>query len=282
MQGHGGTLVTTTRHRLVRKPSPLSVFGGAATGLYIAFITLPVLAMLIQASRQDSFLSSVTSDFALTALKLSLITSLISLVLIVVAGTPFAYILARSKSPILRLLDTLIELPILLPPVVAGVAMLMTFGRRGILGSALEDLGITIPFTTTAVVFAQIFVASPFYIRAARLGFQTVARDYEDVSLTLGVSPWATFWRLTLPLAGPSLLAGLALSWARALSEFGATIMFAGNLTGRTQTMPLAIMTALEGNLDAALALSILLLVGAVLLLSGLALVHGHQLQRRV
>ncbi len=282
MQGHGGTLVTTTRHRLVPKPSPLSVFGGAATGLYITFITLPVLAMLIQASRQDSFISSVTSDFALTALKLSLITSLISLALIVVAGTPFAYILARSKSPILRLLDTLIELPILLPPVVAGVAMLMTFGRRGILGSALEDLGITIPFTTTAVVFAQIFVASPFYIRAARLGFQTVARDYEDVSLTLGVSPWATFWRLTLPLAGPSLLAGLALSWARALSEFGATIMFAGNLTGRTQTMPLAIMTALEGNLDAALALSILLLVGAVLLLSGLALVHGHQLQRRI
>ena len=196
-------------------------------------------------------------------------------------GTPFAYLLARSTSPILKVIDSLVELPIVLPPVVAGVAMLMAFGRRGILGPALEDVGITLPFTTLAVIFAQIFVASPFYVRAAKLGFQSVARDYEDVSQTLGVSPWRTFWRLTLPLAAPSILSGLALAWARAASEFGATIMFAGNLTGKTQTMPLAIMTAMQSSLDTALALSVLLLAGSVAILVALGIIARRQWQGR-
>ena len=145
--------------------------------------------------------------------------------------------------------------------------MLMAFGRRGVLGAPLEDLGITLPFTTAAVIMAQIFVASPFFVRAAKLGFQSVATDQEDISRTLGVSPWWTFWRVTLPLAAPSLLTGLALSWARAMSEFGATIMFAGNLTGKTQTMPLAIMSAMETSLDSALVLSVLLIVGSLAIL---------------
>ena len=257
-------------------------FGAAATALYVGFIGLPVAALMVRALQQESFFSSVTGGQALTALKLSLVTSALSMVVIVLVGTPFAYLLARKSSPILKVVDSLVELPIVLPPVVTGVAMLMAFGRQGIVGPALEDAGITLPFTTVAVIFAQLFVASPFYVRAAKLGFQSVALDYEEVSQTLGVSPWWTFWRLTLPLATPSILTGLALAWARAVSEFGATIMFAGNLTGKTQTMPLAIMTAMESSLDTALALSVLLMAGSVALLAALGLVARHRWQGRL
>jgi molybdate transport system permease protein len=145
--------------------------------------------------------------------------------------------------------------------------MLMVFGRNGLLGPALESMGLTIPFTTTAVVLAQMFVASPFFIRSAKVGFQSVSSDYEDVAQTLGVSPWKTFFRITLPLASPAMMTGLGLAWARAMSEFGATMMFAGNLTGETQTMPLAIMSAMESSLDNALALSVMLLAGSIILL---------------
>ena len=268
--------------RLTLAPSPGGAFGLTAGALYLAFIVLPVVALLIRAFQQESILSTLSSDMALTALRLSLVTSTITMLLLLLVGTPFAYLLARSTSPVLRLVDAMIELPIVLPPVVAGVAMLMAFGRQGIIGPALESIGVTLPFTTIAVVFAQLFVASPFYIRAARLGFQSVARDYEDVSQTLGVSPWWTFWRLTVPLAMPSLATGIALAWARALAEFGATLMFAGNLTGKTQTMPLAIMTAMETSLDAALALSVLLVAGSVSLLVVLSLATRRQWQGRL
>jgi molybdate transport system permease protein len=162
--------------------------------------------------------------------------------------------------------------------------MLMAFGRGGLIGGPLDDAGIDISFTTTAVVFAQIFVAAPFYIRAAKLGFQSVARDYEDVSQTLGVSPLATFRRITLPLAAPSIITGLGLSWARAIAEFGATMMFAGNLMGETQTMPLAIMTAMETNrgLDSALALSALLLAVSVVALAVLTLASRRRWSGRL
>ena len=268
--------------RVMSVPGPGGTFGVAATVLYLSFIGLPVFALLIRAAQQDSFLASLTSDLAITALRLSLATSAVTMVVVVVVGTPFAYLLARSTSPFLRVVDALIELPILLPPVVAGVAMLMAFGRQGIIGPALESIGITLPFTTVAVVFAQTFVASPFYVRNARLGFQSVVKEYEDVSQTLGVSPWQTFWRLTLPLAGPSLATGIALAWARALSEFGATLMFAGNLMGKTQTMPLAIMKAMESSLDTALALSVLLLAGSIGLLMALGLATRRQWQGRL
>ena len=268
--------------RLPLAPSPGGAFGLTAAALYLTFIGLPIVALLIRAFQQESLLDALSSDMALTALRLSLVTSTIAMLLLLLIGTPFAYLLARSNAPVLRLVDALVELPIVLPPVVAGVAMLMAFGRQGIIGSPLESIGVTLPFTTIAVVFAQLFVASPFYIRAARLGFQSVARDYEDVSQTLGVSPWWTFWRLTLPLAMPSLATGVALAWARALAEFGATLMFAGNLTGKTQTMPLAIMTAMETSLDAALALSVLLVAGSVFLLLVLGLATRRQWQGRL
>ena len=260
----------------------LGSLGAASTFLYVGFIGLPVLALLVRAAQQESFLASLTSDLALSALRLSLVTSSITMAIILMVGTPFAYMLARGNSLFLKLIDSLVELPIVMPPVVAGVAMLMAFGRQGILGSTLAQLGINLPFTTAAVIFAQMFVAAPFYIRSAKLGFQSVARDYEDVSQTLGVSPWRTFWRLTLPMSGSSVLTGIALSWARALSEFGATIMFAGNLMGKTQTMPLAILTAMESSLDTALALAVLLLAGSVTILVGLGVLTRRQWREQV
>ena len=250
----------------------LAPAGVAATAVYVLFIGLPILALLIRALQQDGFLAGLGGSLVAQALQLSLITSTISMAVVVVVGTPFALLLARRNSPLLRVIDSFVELPIVLPPVVAGVAMLMAFGRNGILGSGLSAVGITLPFTTGAVIFAQVFVAAPFYVRAARIGFSGIDVTFEDVSQTLGVSPWSTFWRLTVPMAWPSLVTGLALAWARAVSEFGATIMFAGNLTGRTQTMPLAIMTAMESSLGAALALAVLLLAMSVLALALLAL----------
>ena len=248
----------------------LAPAGVAATVLYVLFIGLPILALLVRAGQEDGFLAGLTGPLVLQALRLTVITSVISLVIVVVVGTPFALLLARQgpTSRLLRVVDTFVELPIVLPPVVAGVAMLMAFGRNGLLGPALASVGIAIPFTTVAVMFAQIFVAAPFYIRAARIGFAGVDPAYEEVSQTLGVSPWQTFWRLTLPMAWPSLVTGATLAWARAVSEFGATIMFAGNLTGRTQTMPLAIMTTMESSLGAALALAILMLAISALSLA--------------
>ena len=249
----------------------LAPAGVAATVVYVLFIGLPILALLVQASQQEGFLAGLTGELVLQALRLTVVTSVVSMAVVVVVGTPFALLLARRRSTVLRVIDTFVELPIVLPPVVAGVAMLMAFGRNGLLGPALGALGVTLPFTTAAVIFAQVFVAAPFYIRAARIGFAGVDPTYEEVSQTLGVSPWATFWRLTLPVAWPSLLTGLTLAWARAVSEFGATIMFAGNLTGRTQTMPLAIMTAMESSLGSALALAVLLLAMSALALAALS-----------
>lgn len=248
----------------------LAPAGVVATVIYVLFIGLPILALLVRAGQQEGFLAGLTGPLVLQALRLTVVTSVISLAIVIVVGTPFALLLARRgpTSRLLRIIDTFVELPIVLPPVVAGVAMLMAFGRNGLLGPALGSVGISLPFTTVAVVFAQIFVAAPFYIRAARIGFAGVDPAYEDVSQTLGVSPWHTFWRLTLPMARPSLLTGATLAWARAVSEFGATIMFAGNLTGRTQTMPLAIMTTMESSLGAALALAALMLAMSALSLA--------------
>ena len=261
---------------------PWRSLGWSASALYLAFIGLPALALVIRAAQQESFLASLTSPLALQALRLSLFTSAISMVLVVLVGTPFAHRLARSNSLSWRVVDSLVELPIVLPPVVAGVAMLMAFGRQGLLGAPLSGLGISLPFTTAAVIFAQIFVAAPFYIRSAKLGFQSVPLEYQETSQTLGVAPWQTFWRVTLPLARPAMLTGLTLAWARAISEFGATIMFAGNLTGRTQTLPLAIMTAMESSLATALALSVLLLLGAMLVLVVLGLITRRRWAQRV
>ena len=261
---------------------PGGVLGGAAGAVYVVFIALPIIALLARAAQQDDLWGAVTGDLALSALRLSLATSGISMAVVVAGGTAIAYFLARSGHWLARVVDGLVELPIVLPPVVAGVAMLMAFGRGGVVGGALRDAGIDLSFTTTAVVFAQIFVAAPFYVRSAKLGFQSVGRDYEEVSQTLGMSPAATFRRVTLPLAAPAIITGLGLAWARALSEFGATMMFAGNLMGETQTMPLAIMTAMETSIDSALALSALLLAVSALALAGLTIASRRRWSGRL
>jgi molybdate transport system permease protein len=200
------------------------------------------------------------------ALVLSLGTSAMTVGLAFVLGTPTAYALARWTFPGKSWIDVLIELPIVLPPAVAGIGLLLVFGRRGILGAPLEAIGVSIGFTTAAVVLAQTFVAAPLYVRALRAGLTSVDREPEEAARADGATEWAVFWSVTVPLAMPALVAGLLLCWARALGEFGATIMFAGSLQASTQTLPLAIYAALESDLDAAIAMAAVL-VGASLLI---------------
>jgi molybdate transport system permease protein len=201
------------------------------------------------------------------AVFLSLATTLISLSLIVLFGTPLGYVLARFSFPFKSVWITLIELPIVLPPVVAGLALLMTFGRRGLLGAPLDALGITLPFSITAVIIAQVFVSAPYYIRAAQVQFQAIPRELEQAASLDGAQGWQVFRFVTLPLSLRGLFSGAVLSWARALGEFGATILFAGNLQGRTQTMPLLVYGALERDLNAALWAGVILIGMAILAL---------------
>jgi molybdate transport system permease protein len=218
------------------------------------------------------------SPLVTDALSLSLLTASTTTAISILIGTPVAYLLARHTFRGRTLLSTLIDLPMLLPPAVAGLALLMAFGRQGLLGDILAAAGLTLPFTTAAVVVAQTFVAAPFYIRGARVGFAAVDRHLEQIAATLGVSDWHIFWRVTLPLAGRSLASGALITWTRALGEFGATIMFAGNFQGRTQTMPLAIYTGLQRDLDAALTLAGMLLVVSFSLLIAIRLLTGREI----
>jgi molybdate transport system permease protein len=227
------------------------------------YIALPLIALPLVTTPR-ALVEHLASGMAMHALLLTMQTTLIATALCVVLGTPVAYVLARCAFRGRDLLDTLIDLPVTIPPVVAGVALLLAFGRRGLLGQYLDLAGFQIPFTTLAVVMAQVFIASPFYVKAARAGFETVDTTLENVAGTLGASPWRVFWTVTVPLARPALIAGTVLAWARSLSEFGATMMFAGNLPGRTQTLTLAVMSAMESDLDTAVAVSILSLVLAL------------------
>ncbi len=249
-----------------------------AAALWVLFLGLPLIAIVVRALpiRPEAWLSGATLD----ALQLSLFTASLSAGLSLVVGTPLAYLLAREASRLrgAALLESLIDLPMVLPPAVAGLALLMAFGRRGLLGPALASFGVELPFTTAAVVMAETFVAAPFYVRAAKVGFATVDPRLEQMSALLGVSGPRTFLRVTLPLAAPSLTSGLLMTWARALGEFGATIMFAGNFQGRTQTMPLAIYIGLESNLDSALALSVILVVVSFGILAAVRFISGRGL----
>jgi molybdate transport system permease protein len=229
--------------------------------IFALLLVLPVVAILARALAGADTLGAVSRPVVVEALRLSFLTTALTLVATLVFGTPVAWLLARRDFPGRSLLDGLIELPMVLPPAVAGIGLLMAFGRRGLLGPFLASVGITVGFTTAAVVLAQMFVSAPFYVRAAKVGFQGIDRELEEMAATLGGSGWTIFWRVTVPLAFPSLLTGVAMCWARALGEFGATIMFAGSFQGRTQTMPLAIYAALESDLEAALALSAILVV---------------------
>lgn len=238
----------------------------AATVVFGALVLLPVLAIVTRALGPGA-LSRFLSPGGFEALRLSLLTTSISLGLTVVLGTPTALVLARGRFRGLRLFDAVVDLPIVLPPVVAGVGLLLVFGSSGWLGAPLRQLGVRLPFTTAAVVLAQLFVASPYYVRALKAGFRAVPERLEGVSLTLGKGRAETFWRVTLPLALPHLVEGAVMAWARALGEFGATIVFAGSLAGRTRTLPLAIYAALERDLGSATTLAALLAGAAFLIL---------------
>jgi molybdate transport system permease protein len=251
-----------------------ALFGPMAL-VFAAFVVMPLFALGWRAAGSGELAGNITSGLVLRALRLSAITSTLALLLAVLLGTPLAYLLARRSFPGKALLDVLIDLPLVLPPTVAGVALLVAFGRRGVFGRHLDGLGIDIAFTTAAVVLAQLFVAAPFYIRTAKAGFESVSPEFEGVAATLGISPLAIFRRVTLPLAWPSLVAGAILCWARALSELGATLVFAGNFSGRTQTMPLAIIGVFDAgkSVDVAIALAVILVFVAALLLLLLRLV---------
>ena len=227
----------------------------------LLFLGLPVFAIIERALRNSDVIDVASSSEVIQALRLSFETTAISLALVILFGTPLAYLLARSQFPGHEVVDALIDLPIVLPPAVGGLGLLMAFGRNGLLGSQLDGLGIDLAFTTAAVVMAQTFVASPFYIRAAKAGFEAIDRDLENVAYTLGSSRTGVFFRVAIPAAVPALMAGAVMAWARALGEFGATIMFAGSFPGRTQTVPLAIYRSLETGIDVPLALSAILIV---------------------
>jgi len=232
----------------------------------LALFLLPLSAILIR-SVGDDFFTHAFSEQAFKALRLSLTTSSITTLLAIIFGTPLAYMLARWKLRFKAWLELLIDLPIVLPPSVAGLALLIAFGRRGIFGSVLEAFGVTLPFTTTAVVLAQLFVAAPLYIRSARIGFADVDDQLEEAANVEGANQWQMFAAIMLPLAGRALISGAILTWTRALGEFGATILFAGNLEGVTQTMPMAIYLGFERNVGVALSLSVVLIFVSTLLL---------------
>ena len=233
--------------------------------LMFFFLTIPLLAMVLRALGDLTGFQALFGRSVLSALLLSLGTTSVSVVLILTLGTPLAYVLARYSFRGKRLINVLLELPIILPPVVAGFGLLLAFGRRGLLGALLAQVGLSLPFTTTAVIVAQTFVAAPFFIRTAQVRFSAIPRDLMEAASIDGASTGTVFRYIALPLSAPGLLAGLVLSWARALGEFGATILFAGSLQGRTQTMPLLVYGALERNLNEAL-WSGLLLIGLALL----------------
>jgi molybdate transport system permease protein len=232
----------------------------------LALFVLPLFALFLRSINKD-FFNYALSDQAFKALRLSLLTSTITTLGAVIFGTPLAYMLARWRFRFKSWIELTIDLPIVLPPSVAGLVLLIAFGRRGLFGSALNVLGISLPFTTAAVVLAQTFVAAPLYVRAARIGFTEIDKQLEEAAHVEGANQWQLFREVMFPLAGRALLSGAILTWTRALGEFGATILFAGNLEGVTQTMPMAIYLGFERNLGIALALSVVLIIVSVFLL---------------
>ena len=246
-------MTTRSRHR-----PPIPVLAAAAVA--VAFFALPLLGLIRDAS-WSTFLADLSTPDSLSALRLSLICSLSATGLSVLFGMPLAWVLARVRFPGRALVRGLVLLPLVLPPVVGGVALLTAFSRRGLLGEHLYDwFGVQLTFSTAGVVLAEAFVALPFFVITVEAGLRSMDRRYEEAATTLGAGPFTVFRRVTLPLVAPSVIAGAVLSWARALGEFGATITFAGNIVGRTQTLPLAVYQELVTDPDVAVALSLVLL----------------------
>lgn len=254
--------------------------GALGIGANLAFLFLmillglPLVSLLFHVPLGE-LLHRLQTPLVIQALRLSLITSVVSALAVLVLGLPVALLLATRQFPGKRVLEVVINLPMVLPPTVAGLGLLLAFGRTSVVGKALAVFGISIPFTTLAVVLAQMFIAAPFFINTVRAGFEALEPRYLQAAATLRASPAYTFFRVMLPLNFHSLLAGAAMCWARALGEFGATITFAGNMPGRTQTMPLAVYIALQTDLDAAVALSVILLIvsfGLLFILQGMTM----------
>ena len=246
----------------------------AATALALGFLLLPLVAIFLRVSPGD-LISQLGSDVVLDAIRVTLKATLISQALILLIGTPAAYLIASRAFRGRALAITLVELPLVLPPAVAGIALLAAFGRLGLLGGTFEALGISISFTAAAVVLAVTYVASPFYVRQAIASFEALDQSLLDASRTLGAGPARTFLRIAIPLASRGLAAGAALSFARGIGEFGATIMFAGSLQGVTQTVSLAIYAQFDLNFDVALALGGLLILVSALVLFLVKLIPG-------
>jgi molybdate transport system permease protein len=249
-----------------RTPWPL----GVPALLGALLLVVPLAGLLVRAPWSQLH-EIVTTSAVLDALVLSLVTATSAMVISLVLGVPLAWVLARSRLPGIRVLRTLVTLPLVLPPVVGGVALLLAFGRTGLVGRWLDvAFGLTIPFTTVAVVMAETFVAMPFLVIAVEGALRSADAGYDEAAATLGAGRWFTFRRVTLPLVRPSVVAGAVLCWARALGEFGATITFAGSLQGTTRTMPLAVYLALQTDVDSAIALSLVLLAVSLAVLFAL------------
>ena len=231
--------------------------------LGLLFLIIPIVALIIRAIQTQAW-EEMAGSSLVPAILLSLFTTTITMLLTVLVGTPLAYFLARREFTGKRLISVFVELPVVLPPAVAGLGLLVAFGRRGLFGSTLEAVGLSLPFSTAAVIIAQTFVAAPFYIRAAQVAFQNVDPEIEAAGRVDGADGLVLFWEITLPISNRALGAGLALSWARALGEFGATILFAGSLQGITQTMPLLIYKEFERNINAAIWTGLLLITFAL------------------
>jgi len=246
-----------------------------ALSVTVLFLVLPVIAIFVNTSPSE-LIDSLGSEASRDALWLSLKCTLAALAIIVVIGTPAAYLLATRTFRGRAAVMTAIELPLVLPPAVAGIALLAAFGPKGIFGGWLDDAGIELVLETAGVIVALVFVAAPFYLRQAQEAFAAVDPRLLDAARTLGASEARAFWRVAIPCAGSGITAGLALAWGRALGEFGATLMFAGSLEGRTQTAPLAIFEFLARDFDAALALSAVLLVVSAFILLSVKLIGGR------
>ncbi len=259
--------LTSTRPALALALPPL---------VLLLLMVVPPAALALRAASAPIGALELLNRPLLMAVTLSLTTTAISTVIILILGTPLAYILGRYRFPLHDLVNTLIEIPIVLPPVVAGLGLLMAFGRSSSIGAFLQPLGLSLPFTTAAVVMAQVFVAAPFYVRTAQVRFNAIPRELEEAAAMSGASQWTFFRRVAIPVSRSAMLAGLVLSWARALGEFGATVMFAGNLPGRTQTMPLLVYGAFERDLNLAVWTGLVLVAIALsALVVGRALAKG-------
>jgi molybdate transport system permease protein len=274
-----GAAVAQPRPRATDRAPGAGGWGSRAVvglgAVFAIFLALPIVVLVARALLSGALRDAFTSDEVLAALALSLTTTAISLVVTVTLGLPLAYVLARRTFRGKWLVEAVVDLPIVLPPSVAGLALLLAFGRRGALAGPLGLAGVDVAFTTAAVVLAQVFVSAPFFVRSARAGLSGVDRDLEDAARVDGATEFHLFRQITVPLAGSALAAGLVLSWARALGEFGATIMFAGSVEGRTQTLPLVVYAEFQGgSLDSSIAAAAMLILAALGVLIAVRVFH--------